>query len=108
VKYLKLINAQKTKVTHSPVKSTKEKLHKNTAARYLIFYVCKLVLMFFVIYQTKNASLKMAAIGARNMEAYDVYTVTNSHIFISTFWFYSHNDVKLIVKKKLFSFFFLC
>ena len=91
---------------HTPVKNTKEKLHKSTAARYLIFYICKFVFIFFVIYHSKNTSLERAAIGARNMEAYDVYTVTNSHIFISTFWFYSHNTVKLILTKN--TFFFLC
>ena len=32
-----------------------------------MFYICKLVLMFFVIYPLKNTSLKMATIGGRNM-----------------------------------------
>ena len=53
--------------------------------------------MFLVIYHSKNTSLETAAMGARNMEAYDVYVVTNSHTVISTFWFYSHNTVKLIL-----------
>jgi hypothetical protein len=50
----------------------------------------------------KNTFLKMAAIRSRNMEAHDVYIVTNSHIFISTFWFYSHNAVELIMKETFF------
>jgi len=33
----------------------------------LIFCICKLFLMFFVIYPSKNSSLKMATIGGRNM-----------------------------------------
>jgi hypothetical protein len=38
--------------------------------------------MFFVIHPSKNTSLKMAKIGGRNMyEAYEVYSVINSHIF---------------------------
>jgi len=44
----------------------------------------------------------MATIRNRNMEAYDVYIVRNSHVFISTFWFYSHNAVELIMKKTFF------
>jgi len=66
-----------------------------------MFYICKFVFIFFVIYLSKNTSLETAAIGARNMEAYDVYMVTNSHTFISTFWFYSHNTVKLNLKKNI-------
>jgi len=72
---------------HRPIKSMKEKLRKNTAARYLTFYVCKLVLNFFVKYPSKITFLRMATIRGRNMEPYDVYNVTNSRIFISTFWF---------------------
>jgi len=54
----------------------------------LTFYIGKLVLMLFVIHPSKNTSLKMATIGGRNiLEAYDVYDVTNLHIFIGTCWF---------------------
>ena len=47
----------------------------------LLFYICKLVLMLFVIFPSKKTSLKMAIIGGRNMwEAYDVCSLINSHI----------------------------
>jgi len=32
-----------------------------------MFYICKLVLMFFLIYALKDTSLKMNTIGGRNM-----------------------------------------
>ena len=77
---------------NTPIKSKKEKLHRSITALNLIFCVCKLALIFFVIYPSKNTSLKMATIGVRNMsEANDVYIVINSHIFICNCWFYSHN-----------------
>jgi len=44
--------------------------------------------------------LKTATIGGRNMyEPYDVYSVINAHIFISTCWFYSHNFYNLFHTK---------
>ena len=58
----------------------------------IIFYVCKLVLVFFVTYPSQNTSLKMVTKGGRNkQEACSVYNVTNSHIFICI-WLYSHNE----------------
>jgi len=58
----------------------------------LIFYICKLVLVFFVLYPSQNTSLKMVTKGGRNkQEAYNVYSVIKSHIFICI-WFYSHNE----------------
>jgi hypothetical protein len=37
-------------------------IHKN-----LIFYICKLVLMFFAIHPSKNTSVRMATVRGRNM-----------------------------------------
>ena len=62
----------------------------------LIFYICKLILMSFVTYPLENISLTKVIRGGQNMqEAYDVYSVINSRIFISTCWFYSHNLIDL-------------
>jgi hypothetical protein len=45
----------------------------------------------------------MATIRSRNMEAYEVYSVKNSIIFIRTFWFYSYNALELIMNKTFYA-----
>jgi hypothetical protein len=48
----------------------------------LIFYILKLVLMLLATYPSENTSLKIATKGGQNIyEAYDFYSVINSHIF---------------------------
>jgi hypothetical protein len=43
-----------------------------------------------------HVPLKMATIGGQNMqEAYNIYKVINSHVFMCTCWFYSHNKSSL-------------
>jgi len=42
----------------------------------------ELVLMFFVIYPSADTSLKMATIYGPNMEAYDVYRIITSYMFM--------------------------
>lgn len=43
-----------------------------------------------------HALLKIATIDGQNMqEAYNIYSVINSHIFMSTCWFYSHNELSV-------------
>jgi hypothetical protein len=58
-----------------------------------IFYMCKLVLIFYAIHSLKNTSLKMVPMDGKNMEvAYKVYSWINPYIFTCTCWFYSHNE----------------
>ena len=76
-----------------------------------MYYICKLVLTSFLMHPLKNTSLKIATIDGRNMwEVNDVYSVTNTHIFICPCWFYSHNftylsATSLIVSSKVFHLF---
>jgi len=73
-----------------------------SSAVYIYHHACSVVLLCVPVSLYCNIhSLRKPPPCPKHVEAYDVYSVINSHMFICTYWLYSRHEASVQVMKYL-------